>query len=101
MEPNPVPGPNGPDDAVSATFDWSSVRPSAAVVEVYAVATNQNPSVLDPLFEFIDPDALDTLVRSSVSASADDVTVSFTVADRRVTVDSSGLVVVGKETTQV
>lgn len=98
MVSNPASGWDGSDDTVSATYDWSSVRPSTAVVEVYAVATNQDPSTVEPLFDFVDPDALDTLVRSNGAASADDTVVSFTLSGRRITVDGSGTVTVRTET---
>jgi hypothetical protein len=66
-----------------------------AVVQTLAVALNREETGLEPLYEFVDPDALDALLQSDSSlAIPGDVTVQFTAADRQITVHSSGDVIV-------
>jgi hypothetical protein len=60
-------------------------RPSTAVVEALAAAEGVDPADLEtPLFEYVDPDALDALF--SGPAPAQSGSVSFLVGNRRVTV---------------
>ena len=69
--------------------------PPKAVIETVAVALDRETTALEPLYESVDPDALDALLRSNgPSATPDDLTVTFTVADRQVTIHSSGDVIV-------
>lgn len=85
----------GPDDVVRAEYDWSSVSPSTAVVETVAVAVDRDPTELDSLYDSLEPDALDALLRQDRSDRPVAKTrVSFTFAGRRVTVHSTGDVVV-------
>ena len=80
---------------VRAQYDWASTPPPIAVVEAVAVALDREATALEPLYESVDPDALDVLLRSNgSSATPSDLAVTFTVADRQVTVHSSGEVVV-------
>ena len=70
--------------------------PSAAVIETVAIASDQKPTALKPLYKTVDPDALDALLGSSEIHSIDgDITVSFVFAGHDVVVDNSGTVVVG------
>ena len=86
---------SGKDGAVRAEHDWTSRPPSTAVIETVAVARDCEPAGLEPLYEVVDPDALDTLVRSSRDGPvADGTTVTFEVADMSVTVHGGGTVVV-------
>jgi len=89
-------GSNVVDEPVRAQYDWSATTPSVAVIEIVARAVDREPTTLKPLYESLDSDALDSLLRStgSVSEDAQTVTVSFRFADRQVTVHSSGDVVV-------
>lgn len=85
----------GEDGIVRAEFDWSSRSPSRAVVEVVAIAANAEPTTLGPLYDSVDPDALDALVRPGGSGSEGGaVTVEFELAGRDVRVHSAGVVVV-------
>ena len=87
--------PKGEAETVRAQFEWASTAPSMAVIETVAIALDREPTTIEPLYESIDPDALDALLRSNgSSAAANGVTVSFVVADRQVTVHSRGDVVV-------
>lgn len=83
------------DRTVRARYDWSSTSPSTGVVETVSRAVGRDPKALDPLYDSIDPDALDAIVGSSDSwRDRDDTTVSFGFAERRVTVTGSGEVLV-------
>ena len=88
-------GGGGADGAVRVQYEWASTPPSIAVIETVAVALDRETTALGPLYESVDPDALETLLQSNgSSATPSDVTVTFTVADRQVTVHDSGEVVV-------
>lgn len=64
---------------------WSM---SEAVVSAVAVATDRDPIELPPLYEAIDPDALDALVSPlTVHAERGTVTVSFEWADCHVVIE--------------
>jgi hypothetical protein len=68
--------------------------PSMAVVSAVAAATNTDPTEIEPLYESIDPDALDYLVRGgSRSRRGFDGCVSFTVAGCSVVVHGDRKVV--------
>ncbi|WP_255196981.1 HalOD1 output domain-containing protein [Halorarius litoreus] len=64
--------------------------PSIAIVEAVSAATDTATTDLPPLFEAVDVDALDTLVKSRGKAGAERLTVSFTYAGVAVTVYSDG-----------
>jgi hypothetical protein len=83
------------DDTVRVRYNWSSTTPSAAVVETIAVALDKDPVEMNPLYDYIDPDALDELVEASSSdPTGRDTSVSFVVDGNRVTVSGSGEVAV-------
>lgn len=85
----------GSVDAVHAEYDWASVPPSTAVVETVATAANCEPTALDTLYDTLDPDALNALVRSvGARGTAAETTVSFPFDGYAVTVHGRGLVVV-------
>jgi hypothetical protein len=73
-----------------AAFDWTSTSPSTGVVEAVASATNRDPLALPQLYDAVDADALDSLVR----ASGGGVVVSFAFAGCQVTARSGGVVTV-------
>ena len=86
-----------PDDfrVIRAEFDWTAVTPSAAVIESLAIAIDREPTARKPLYETIDPDALDSLIRSGRTHSTDGTTtVTFALDGHGVTVRSDGTVVV-------
>jgi hypothetical protein len=74
----------------SAEYDWSSVPPSTAVVEVIASAVGGEELALESLYESIDPDALDALLRTGDEHTTEKITVSFVYASHDVTIHSSG-----------
>ncbi|MFC7177461.1 HalOD1 output domain-containing protein [Halosegnis marinus] len=82
-------------DAVRTRYDWSETTPSAAVAEVLAVAADRDPTETEPLYDSIDPDALDTLVAGGTGADGrEPTTVTFESGGFRVTVTGDGEVVV-------
>ncbi|NHN42027.1 hypothetical protein G9C85_10350 [Halorubellus sp. JP-L1] len=82
-------------DAIRETFDWSETDPSNAVVKLVAADLNRDPLDIESLYERVDPDALDAIVTTTgTDTDRSTVTVSFTYADRFVTVDATGTVVV-------
>jgi hypothetical protein len=62
---------------------------SERVVWRVAAAADSDPSVLPPLYDYIEPDALDALVSNMADGE-----VAFTYAGYDVTVDSDGTVTV-------
>ena len=59
------------------------------VIRTVAETTETDPLELPPLYETIDPDALDALVEDMEAG-----TISFTYVGREITVDSDGTVTV-------
>jgi len=90
-----VDSPSTSDDVIRAEYDWTDTLVSTAVVETVAVACDCEPTELDPLYEVVDPDALDRVVRSSGDGPVvGGTTVTFEVTGRSVTVHDGGAVVV-------
>lgn len=73
-------------------FDWTETRPSAAVTEHISAMTGREQTDFAPLYETIDPEALDSLI-GSASRSAP-VSISFEYAGHSVTVRSDGELVI-------
>ena len=69
----------------TATFDPDVLDASIAVVEATTAIRREEPDRHTPLFEVIDPDALDRICDHS-----DDVHVEFSYLDHRVRVRSVG-----------
>lgn len=82
------------DGTVHAQYDWGEIAPSAAVTQTVAIALDREVIDGNPLYAFIDPDALDDLFQSNHSSRWNDVSISFIVDDRHVTVHSRGDVIV-------
>lgn len=82
--------------SIRAEFDWSEVTPSTAVIESVAIAADREPTAIEPLYETVDPDALDALIRSggSNSTDGDAASVTFALDGFEVTVQRGGTVVV-------
>lgn len=76
-------------------YDWTEVPASVAVIETVTDATGIDATALDTLYECLDPDALDALVRSfDDPPTGERATVSFVFEGFEVTVDSDGEVVI-------
>lgn len=79
------------DNTVRRRYEWSETSPSVAVAETVALAADTDPTAIEPLFEELDPGALDAVVCSEGAAEP---TVSFRINEFTVTVTSDGEVVV-------
>ena len=74
-------------------FDWTEIAPSTAVIELLAEESGQDPIELDPLYETIDPEALDQLIRGNGANPHDHIlAVSFSYNEYAVVILSGGLV---------
>lgn len=84
------------DGEIRAEHDWSVLSPSTAVIRTVAIASDREPTSLEPLYKTINPDALDALLSSSDIHSTDEnITVSFVFAGHDVIAENDGTVVVG------
>lgn len=80
----------GTEPVTRASYDWEVTSPAAAVVETVGKAFNAAHTTFEPLYDTVDPDALNALVMSSDAPGNPNATVSFEYADRLVIVHSSG-----------
>ncbi|KZN25095.1 hypothetical protein A4G99_00740 [Haladaptatus sp. R4] len=71
-------------------YDWSSTSPSIAIAETIATIENRPQSELEPLYEHVDPDSLDSIVRPRTSEFGGESTVSFEYYGYHVTIRSDG-----------
>lgn len=78
-----------------AEYDPDGVETSTAVVASLSAVLDCEPTELDPLHASIDTDALDAVLRVR-STTVGDVSVTFNVAGRAVTVHSYGVVAIGR-----
>ncbi|MHB9286801.1 HalOD1 output domain-containing protein [Halobacteriales archaeon Cl-PHB] len=82
-------------EPVHARFDWATTSPTRAVVETVARSRDADLLSLPPLFDNLDPDALDDLVVATTDpASQPPLQVSFSYAGTEVTVAADGAVMV-------
>lgn len=72
----------------------TTARPSVEVVEAVASATARDPMEMPQLNDYVDPDALDTLLGAAAEKGSEPAHVSFDYDGLRVTVDSTGAVTV-------
>lgn len=78
----------------SYRIDWTEYNhPSTAVVETVARATDCDQTDLDPLYQYLDGDDLDTLLLNSDTA----LTVSFIYEHAHVEISSAGWLTVRLE----
>jgi hypothetical protein len=87
----------GGDDSVHARYEWSRTPPLVAVVETISTAVGCDVEAVDSVYESVDPDALDALVRRPGRESSGDVHITFPYRDWVVTVHDSGEVVVQRD----
>ncbi len=82
-----------PPEGIQNQYDWSSTEPSTAVVETTAQAASCDHQDLGPLYDFIDPDAFDTILAPPSTKNTETTTsISFTYSGYTVTVQSTGTV---------
>jgi hypothetical protein len=67
---------------------------SEAVIRVLAAAEGVEPTELDLLYDFVDPEALDSLLNKSVTSDGQPTVIEFGVLDYRVVVSSDGQITV-------
>lgn len=80
----------GCSPAVDTQFDVDgNESPSTAIIDALAAATGIPPTELPPLYEFVDPDAIDRLFTGDRARSADTV-LSFRVERWNVFVREDG-----------
>lgn len=83
----------GQTTIVAQSYDWSETVPSTAVAETVAEAVNEAPTEIPPLYESIDTDALDSIIRSNGhQPRGQHRCISFSYAKLWVTIDGSGMV---------
>ena len=78
-------------------FEWGSERTlSEAVVEAVAAAAGMDPLQLAPLYESVDPDALDMIFMPEASGRPreGDASIAFPVCGYEVVVKSYGRIIV-------
>lgn len=88
-------------DALTAQFDPADERaPSAAVIESVATMIDSDPATITPLFDVVDPDALDRLCDAAIRGPNRDapLTVSFRYEGCAVTVHADGRLTVSEPT---
>ena len=86
------------DPHVEGRANGGATPPSRAVVKAVAQAADRDPSALEPLYEAIDPDALDAIYRSRRETQSSALRVSFSYASFEVTVGPTGAVEVSPVT---
>lgn len=80
------PGPDGP-----IRYEWRNPdRPSTTLIDAIATTTDRDPMAMSPLYQWIDPEALDALVSDRDARTAETVTITFSYDDVLVTIDSTG-----------
>lgn len=84
-------------DAYTATFDPDELSVNAAVVESVAAVYHRDPLDIDPLYEYVDTDALDALTRSAPGKRSPYLSTSFRFEDADVTVRGDGTIVIAPD----
>lgn len=85
-------------DAYRVTYDEPMDSPSMAVVRAVAALEDVEPVAVDPLYDAVDPDALDALVSSADADGDGDLRVSVTVGEYRVTISPTTIQLRSDET---
>lgn len=84
--------------ATRATYDWSTIRPSTAVIETIAAHADRDAVDVEPLYNTIDPDGLDAIVRSNHKRAVENsAVVQFQHTDHHIAIYSDGVLTVRSE----
>jgi hypothetical protein len=75
---------------VDARYDEGDLSPAEVVIEALAEATGRDSVELPPLYDFIDPDALDTFCEHRGLETSDNRILSFTVGEWNIFVGDDG-----------
>lgn len=78
------------DETFREKYDWSSESPSIAVIEALERAGNRPADEIDPLYNAVDPDALNCLLSKF---SGQHLRLSFTLDGFDVTISADGEIV--------
>ncbi|MFB6178446.1 MAG: HalOD1 output domain-containing protein [Halorientalis sp.] len=81
-------------EVVHLEYDWGQTEPSVAIVEAVANVSGREPTAMRPLFEVLDPDAIDSLLPSGNEAHDGSLSVSLRFDGYDVTVDDRGSVTI-------
>ncbi|WP_435157176.1 HalOD1 output domain-containing protein [Haladaptatus sp. DFWS20] len=74
-------------------FDWSRAeQPSIAIVEAITAVTGRNSTDIPPLYDSINPDALNALVTAKGRKTSSDVSLTFSCDGVVLTVTGDGTV---------
>ncbi|WP_254535043.1 HalOD1 output domain-containing protein [Halomarina litorea] len=94
VQPRPVTTDSG--DAYCATHDLTTPGSlSITIVETVCAVLEESPAAVEPLYDVVDPDALDSLFRPKADGTPRvEGSVTFTLSDCTVTVEGTGEVVV-------
>jgi hypothetical protein len=76
-----------------AHYDQTEYTPSSAVIGILAEAMETDPTEFSPLYNSVDPDALDAIFRVGDPHNGD-IEISFTHEGHTITVHSCGVIVV-------
>ncbi|MFB6164739.1 MAG: HalOD1 output domain-containing protein [Haloarculaceae archaeon] len=87
--------PDRPVELISVAEADGRDSPSEAVVRAVAAVSDRRPDALEPLYDAVDPDALDALCASTPDDTARDaLTVEFRYGGYDVAVDGDGSILV-------
>lgn len=91
-EPGKDDGVPGDGSSVTrAVHDWAHISPSTVLIETIADVTDRTPTEMEPLYDSVDPDALDALLKNDGTAHlAQALSISFTFEGFHVTLRSDG-----------
>lgn len=86
----------GPEPAVvREQYDWTGISPASAVVKTVSQALDCSPTSFGPLYEAVDPDALNAVVAPTrPTAASGSTVVSFRLGPHEVAVHGNGDVIV-------
>ena len=85
---------------VRVRHEWSETeRPSTAVIEAIAATTGRDPTSMSPLYDYLDPGALDILMTPQGDGVSNATVVTFTYDGVTVRVNSNGWIDVQPEGT--
>ena len=95
-------GPRNGAGAKQFEYEWDEIDPTSGVsavislpvVAATASTTGKEITALTPLYQEVDPDALNALV-SKLPTGEEPIEVSFTYSGQKITVDNAGVVTVG------
>jgi hypothetical protein len=92
MSPSATDDDEADSPVVQNRYDWSITPPSVAVPETVGAATGTPSVKLPPMYDVVDLDALDRVVRHTRAGRRASVRLTFRYLDYDVTVGTDGTV---------